>query len=216
MIDRIERFCTLWCKNIADDVSVAEESDYAALVYEKLAAMYGESWREYHTMAHIDCCLEYFDRCQHVASDPDAIEMAIWFHDCIYEVGAQDNEARSRDWFLDVSNRHLDSDFRNVVDILIMDTVHRTEPETSDGKLLADIDLTSFGLPWEHYMRDGDNVRREMALDTDPDKGGNKFAFLDALLTRPSIYFSPYYKEHFEAGARKNLMRHKALLESGN
>ena len=183
-------------------------------VFSKLEAMYGETWRTYHNMGHISACLTYFDNCREVADNPDAIELAIWFHDCIYEVGNEYNEAMSRDWFLEVTDGHLDPALRKAVDGLIMDTVHNGVPETRDGKLLADIDLTSFGLSWDEYMRDGDNVREEMGQHQSFKKKGGKYSFLDILLSRQSVYFSDYYLEHFEASAQDNLRRHKALLES--
>ena len=204
----------MWQRNIASERSQDAESHYAAEIFDKLAAMYGESWRTYHNMGHISSCLTYFDRCREVADYPDAIEMAIWFHDCIYVVGSEDNEALSRDWFLEVTDGHLEPLLRKAVDGLIMDTVHDGVPETQDGKLLADIDLTSFGLPWEEYMRDGDNVREEMALHQDDARKGGKYSFLDNLLSRQSVYFSDYYLENYEESAQANLRKHKELLAS--
>ena len=96
--------------------------------------MYGEAWRTYHNMEHIGACLTYFDRCRDVANHPDAIEMAIWFHDCIYEVGNTNNEALSRDWFLEVlanPNKMLfvaEAGGRVAGQILVIDSVSMDDP----------------------------------------------------------------------------------------
>ena len=128
-------------------------------------------------------------------------------------MGASDNEARSRDWFLQCSNGVLPNSIRNLVDELIMDTCHRTEPETADGKLLADIDLTSFGLPWEQYLADGKNVQQEFNFGDNGSNSTSTSGFLKYLAGRNYIYYSPYYREHFEKSAQNNISTHLNILE---
>ena len=203
-----DRFTELWIRH--ERVSDAQ---HVASVYKQLIEMYAESWRTYHNIGHIKACLSYFDNCSDHADNSDAIEMAIWFHDCIYSVGATDNEARSRDWFLDVSDNHLPDDFRKLVAELIMDTCHKDEPISSDGKLLSDIDLTSFGLPWEEYLADGKNVQMEFStLKPKPEKinpdASPKASFLEILKQRDTIYYSPFYLANFEHAAQTNIQQH--------
>lgn len=197
----------MWNRN-----ALTPEIANASQIFEKLVAMYSESWRTYHNLDHISSCLGFFDDCRHQAESPDAIELAIWFHDCIYVVGAKDNEAKSRDWFLSQSEGILPEPLRRNVAGLIMDTRHVSRPESDDGKLLADIDLTSFGLPWEKYLSDGKNVQHEFSGGENGSSKGKKSAFLEKLLERDSIYYSPYYKKHFEKSAQDNIARHIGSL----
>lgn len=204
-----DRFCALWDRNTSPDF----KSDSADL-FRQLETLYMESWRAYHNLDHIKACLDVFDTCKSHADQKDSIELAIWFHDCIYTVGSADNEARSKQWFLDKSEHVLAEALRQTVAQLIMDTCHRYPPDTNDGKLLSDIDLSSFSLPWDQYVTDGRNVEREIT-GQEPVAGPiHKTGFIEMLLTRDSIYFSDYFLEHRESLAQKNIQRHLALVDS--
>src|SRR5678809_692845 len=63
--------------------------------YEQLTDAYAEPHRCYHTQQHIAECLEEFDEARHLARDPVAIELALWFHDAVYNPRAADNEEQS-------------------------------------------------------------------------------------------------------------------------
>src|SRR5262245_59080574 len=56
---------------------------------------YSESHRHSHTIRHIEECLNEFDAVRHLATQPVAVELAIWFHDAIYDTHASDNEEQS-------------------------------------------------------------------------------------------------------------------------
>ncbi len=206
-MSHLERFTALWNRH-----AVNRTDNRARKVHDELLAMYGEPWRAYHNFGHIVSCLGWLDLCKPHAEDPDAVEMAIWFHDCVYQVGAPDNEARSRDLFLEISDGVLDDDFRDRVAHLIMDTCHRSKPDSQDGQLLADIDLTSFGLRWNEYIADSDNVRKEMENSGTAPATSSKPVFLELLLNRESIYHTPYYRKHHEAQARQNIGKHLSDL----
>ena len=201
-----DRFTALWGRH-----ETSNGDSRARNVHDELIAMYGEPWRTYHNFDHISSCLGWFDLCKAHAKDPDSIEMAIWFHDCIYRVGAPDNEARSRHLFLARSDGELEDSFRNKVARLIMDTRHRRKPVSPDGQLLADIDLTNFGLHWNEYVANSSNVRQEIENSRQVPLSSFKPVFLEFLLTRESIYYSPYYREHHEAQALNNIKKHLLL-----
>jgi len=205
------RFTRLWQRHSQEPLP-----GFANEIFSQLATMYGEEWRSYHNIGHISDCLGYFDDCCDQASNPDAMEMAIWFHDCIYEIGARNNEARSRDWFMEQTRGILDDKFRNRVSELIMDTCHRHQPDTEDGKLIADIDLTSFSLPWDQYIADGKNVQKELGNDKPGSDPSKKIGFLANLSKRDTVYFSPYYLENFEKSAQDNISTHLVQLKQEN
>src|SRR5687767_6949665 len=63
--------------------------------YDRLTAAYAERHRHYHNQQHIAECLAEFDAARHLVRQPEAIELALWFHDAVYNPRAGDNEERS-------------------------------------------------------------------------------------------------------------------------
>ncbi len=64
-------------------------------VYRLLSDLYAEPQRAYHTLRHLTHCLDEFEDARYLAEHPNDVEMALWFHDAIYDPKATDNEARS-------------------------------------------------------------------------------------------------------------------------
>ncbi len=196
------RFIDLWCAH-----SKRPNRSSAKDVHDRLVAYYNEDWRSYHTFDHIRDTLGWLDDCKEHADDSDAVEMAIWFHDCIYVIGANDNEAQSRDYFLAESDGVLNESYRSRVAHLIMDTCHMEKPDSNDGELIADIDLTSFGLAWEDYYSDSLNVQKEFSIQK-PATFESKTFYLKKLKERTTIYHSNYYLQHYENAAQQNIAIH--------
>ncbi len=59
---------------------------------EQLLSAYAEPHRHYHTQHHIAACLEALDAHRHCAERPEEVELAIWFHDAVYDTRRTDNE----------------------------------------------------------------------------------------------------------------------------
>src|SRR5947207_15951860 len=64
-------------------------------IFEMLAAAYAGRDRYYHGIGHIRECLRELDSVRDSADDPRALELAIWFHDVVYDGRRKDNEERS-------------------------------------------------------------------------------------------------------------------------
>ena len=196
------RFAALWSRSLGGDESAAVET-----VYGRLIELYGEPHRHYHTLNHIRHCLREFDRAAALMDEPDAVEMALWFHDAIYQPGARDNERRSADLFRRWSDGRAEPVFQQRVDDLVMATTHREPPGWRDAGFVVDIDLSSFGLPWEMCERDGRLIRAEFAAVADDQYYLGHLRFLRALQDRPTLFSTEFFRRRYEWIARENLAR---------
>jgi len=197
-----ERFLKLW-----DRCPIQDGKADPCRVYDLLFGLYATPWRRYHTAEHLDHCLALFDRVSEQMDDPDAVEMALWFHDAVYDTRADDNEDRSADLFDAKVGSHADSAFRAKVIELILVTKHGDPPSDRDTGFIVDIDLSSFGLPWDDFMKDSGNVRKEFAHLSDSEFHQGQLKFFRHLLARPSFFATPYFRDHYEGQARSNLKR---------
>jgi predicted metal-dependent HD superfamily phosphohydrolase len=198
-----------------DVVSRCAPDADAGGVYRLLADKYSEPQRSYHTLGHIHHCLVQFDHARHLAEDPDALELAIWFHDAVFDPGADDNELRSAQLFDALLGPHLPRERAARVHGLIRDTEHPNEPGDNDARLMVDIDLSSFALPWDEFMRDTHAIRAELSQMPEPQLVAGSRRFLEALLSRPSIYQTAFFRDRLEAQARSNIERCMRDLDTG-
>lgn len=200
-----QRFTTLWRRCLSSGAD-----DNADAAWKALERGYSEPHRHYHDEQHLAHCLEQLDLAADEVQKPDQVEMAIWFHDVIHDPGQQHNEQRSADSFRDLASGVMDQDFIEAVDDLVMVTTHTRLPDDLDHQFICDIDLASFGCPWECFLRDSDAVKAEF-LGPDEDYYRGKVSFLEAMLQRPKIFFTDFFNVRYEEQARENIRR---LLEA--
>ena len=178
----------------------------ASMPWLKLQTAYRESWRAYHNLDHIGHCLTEFAGVRQLADNSIAVEAAIWFHDVIYDTRQKDNEERSADLASAVLAKAGKRDgFCQCVHELILATKHRSQPTSSDARLLTDIDLSILGQSPERYAAFEQQIRREYAWVADKDFAAGRSAVLNGFLQRNWIFNSPTFAQRFEEQARINL-----------
>ena len=199
-----DRFQSLWQRNL-----VAGARDDSAAIHRQLLDAYREPQRFYHTLEHIEHCLGMFELCKPELEQPDAVELAIWFHDAIYVPGAPDNEARSAGLYRHHADDVHADDFVALVSRLILATLHDGNSlEDPDADYMVDIDLSSFGLDWDAFLRDSKNLRLERPAVSDEDFYRNQGDFQKLLLARERFFHSKFFQQRFEQRARANLARY--------
>ena len=72
---------------------------------------------------------------------------------------------------------------------------------------IVDIDLSSFGLPWDEFVRDSAAVRAEFGHLSDDTFYPRQRDFMRKLLARPSFCYTDFFRERHEARARENIRR---------
>ena len=204
-----KRWLALWQR-----LGVARHADNAlADAFSALIARYAENHRHYHTAQHIGECLTHFDAVQSLCEHAHEVELALWFHDAIYNPRARDNEALSADWAVRVMREAaLASDAQTRVRALIMATCHDALPQTQDAQVLVDIDLAILGAEGARFDEYENQVREEYGFVPGLLFRNTRVKILQGFLDRPAIYSTTHFNMLLEKKARENLARSLANL----
>jgi predicted metal-dependent HD superfamily phosphohydrolase len=200
-----DRWKKLWKKLHAE--TVPQE------VFETLTQAYSSTDRFYHNLTHIHSCFSIFDQTKFLAAYPEEVELAIWFHDAVYDTRRDDNEQKSAEWAEKViSQSGLGGGIAKKVSGLILATRHRAEVWDTDAQLLVDVDLSSLGADPETFWQYEDNIRKEYAWVPDGLFRSRRTEILRSFLNREYIYYHEQYRGMFEGKARFNLKQAVAKL----
>ena len=184
-------------------------------VRDELIARYREPHRRYHTMAHIEDCLEQVRASTDLdAGQRDLLEAALWFHDAVYDPTRSDNEAESARLARDRLTREGAAPaFIEEVERLIQLTAgHAVEDGDRLGARLVSIDLSILGAEPERYDDYARAVREEYAYVPEPAWRAGRAAVMQRFLDAPRLFPDPEWANRCEAQARCNIRREIADL----
>lgn len=176
--------------------------------FDSLHAAYSERHRHYHSVSHIKAMLHHLDSVLSLVEHPQEVELAIWFHDAIYKPLSSTNEADSASWckkFL--AQNQYDGAKINLINDLIMATLHNHEVNKNDEMLLVDIDLSILGSPAEVYDEFEKNIRKEYSIVPSFIFRKKRKKLLQAFIDRDSIFNHEHFKIKYEQLARDNMCR---------
>jgi len=174
--------------------------------YHKLITAYSEKHRAYHTLDHITACFEHLDNVAQQATYAHEIKLALWFHDVIYNPFSGRNEEDSADLAkLFLSQNSVSPDVSQRVYDLIILTKDHVSPETDDGKLMLDIDLSILGAADHVYAQFEKDVREEYKRVPSFIFKKKRKEILKSFMMRPRIYHTEYFFARFEEQAKGNL-----------
>jgi predicted metal-dependent HD superfamily phosphohydrolase len=184
-----------------------------ARLHAELLDRYAEPQRHYHTRQHLTECFAQWARLRELSERPGEVEIALWFHDAIYEVRAHDNELRSAQW---AEAAALAAGVAPAVagrlHALVMATCHAAAPAGIDAELLVDVDLSILGAPTARFWEYERQIRREYAWVPELEYVSGRARVLEGFLARPRIYASARCHDELEAAARANLAASIARL----
>ena len=185
--------------------------------FDRLAAAYQAPTRHYHTLHHIEHLLHLVD--QAPLHDAVAVELAVWFHDAVYNALKPDNEARSAAEALAfLRGSALAPARQQRVAFLIERTADHTQPQPPDDADLLyflDADLSILGAPEAEYWAYARHVRREYRLVPDLLYRPGRRKVLAKMLAAPVLYRTPALRDQYDAPARRNLQAELAAWERG-
>lgn len=163
--------------------------------------------RAYHNREHLNECLAW---CELVPLPPDQVtllQLALIYHDAIYDPQRSDNERASADWALRDGHGQQ-------VERLILATCH---DHSADGLAawMVDIDLSILGSSPERFARYDLDIRREYAWVPAEVYRLRRAEVLRGFLERPAVYATEWFRERLEATARANLQGALERLADG-
>ncbi len=176
--------------------------------YTSLIKEHADKTRAYHTLDHIAACLRHLDTVRDITDRPDEIEMALWFHDAVYQPFSKTNEDDSAEWAADwLQDRGAPRDvFCRVADLILATKSHKAHEDT-DTQFMLDIDLSILGTDADTYDEFELNIRREYRHVPAFIFRKKRKAILEGFLKRDRLYMTGYFHDKFESSARINLIR---------
>jgi predicted metal-dependent HD superfamily phosphohydrolase len=180
----------------------------------ELIRRYQEPHRRYHDADHLADVLDRIDELAEDADDADAVRLAAWFHDAVYQPLRTDNEERSAV----LAERMLaDTDLppetvAEVARLVRMTAAHDPDPADRNGAVLSDADLAILAADPERYAAYAAAVREEYAAIPDEAFRQGRADVLRGLLAAPALFRTDQGRERWETAARHNLATELMLL----
>jgi predicted metal-dependent HD superfamily phosphohydrolase len=195
-----------WAELAGD--SPTSRTEWAALI-----EAWSEPHRRYHDLAHLAAVLGLVGELAGSASDPDAVRLAAWYHDVVYDPTRGDNEQVSAERAR-AGLRGLVPDERlaEVERLVLLTAGHDPEPGDADGAVLCDADLAVLAGPPESYVPYATAVREEYGHLSDEEFTNGRIAVLESLLALPALYRTAEAARQWSDAARANLTAELTLL----
>jgi len=183
-------------------------------LYNQLVAAYSEPHRHYHTLQHLRACLAHFDAAASLAQHPAQVELALWFHDAVYDPRCADNEERSAEWaWRSILAAGCGEEAAQRVQSLVLATRGHEASGDPDAQLLLDIDLAILGAAPARFDEYEQQIRAEYAHVAETQFRAGRAQVLSAFLERPRIYLTAAFHDALEHRARANIGRSLEALQ---
>lgn len=178
-----------------------------------LLRRYAEPHRRYHGLAHLLAVLDVVDELAAHAADAEAVRLAAWFHDAVYDPGRGDNERASADLARERLTGHRA--LEEVVRLVLLTASHDPLAGDANGAVLCDADLAILAAGPERYAAYAAEVRAEYAAVPDDVFRPGRARVLADLLDHRWLFHTPEARTRFEQAARANLRTELDLLGRG-
>ena len=182
-------------------------------IYQSLREKYNEPHRYYHNLEHISTCLKEYSDLKDLAKHPFEVEIAIWFHDVIYNTRQRGNEEKSAEYAHDTLHQFVKDKQLEEIQKLILITKHDSEPKNIDEKILIDVDLAIFGQQPEQYNEYEKKIREEYSWIPEQNFWKGRIKLLKNFLDREFIFYTEDFRSKYEEQARRNLQKSISLME---
>ena len=191
-------------QNLCNSLGVTDNGK----IFKTLIKAHAEPHRAYHTIDHIAACLRHLDNARSKTERPEEVELALWFHDAVYQPFSATNEEDSAQWAVDWLT--ASGAAKTVIERIknhILATKSHVAPKDLDGRYMLDIDLSILGTSPGIYDEFEKNIRREYKRVPRLIFRKKRKAILKGFLARPNIYMTDHFENTLEQQARDNITR---------
>ena len=191
--------------------SLCKEAGIAAAtadtLLQALTTGYHTPHRAYHNLEHIAACLQAAQPYLTYTDDPVAVQLAIWYHDLIYDTRASDNERQSAQYAHQalLASGVAGSLLTEVPRLILTTQTHQADVDDRNAHLLLDVDLAILGAAAPIYQWYAQAIREEYQWVPDEAYCQGRGRVLQQFLQRPQIYFTEPFTVQFEVQARYNI-----------
>jgi predicted metal-dependent HD superfamily phosphohydrolase len=200
-----ERFRTLWTSCLP--IGATRTGRPGEPIFDALLSRYTDVGRCYSSWMHLEHCLAEFDRAANQMDYPEAVELALWFHNVGHAPEADNDCPLGLELFQEWGVNRFPATLAEKVQRLIQITNHRQLPGEGDESYIVDIDLSSLAVHWTNFYLDSLKVRNESHSVSSIHRDASYVQFLKNLLDRPRIFHTYFFYERYETSARNNIRR---------
>jgi len=177
-----------------------------------IATRYAEPHRAHHDLSHVLDCLAHAAAVRPLLEHPLCVELALWFHDVVYDPRAGDNEERSAALATAALAACASPEVLGYVGELVLATKHPSRPTQSDARYVVDVDLAILGAQPETFDAYETAIRREYRWVPRPLYRRKRKEVLQSFLDFDRIYLTEHFHARLEEQARANLQRSLSRL----
>jgi predicted metal-dependent HD superfamily phosphohydrolase len=176
---------------------------------------YSSGKRFYHNLLHIAELLDFSIQYKSEIKDIDTLQLAIYYHDFVYNIAGTDNEEKSAETAklqlkkLGIADNKIEKCCK-----LITATKFHTDFIDKDTMFLQDFDLSVLGAEWSKYLQYSKNIRLEYSRFSDSQYKKGRIAILNYFLAKESIYKTVTFHNKYERISKNNIKREIDLLNS--
>ena len=155
---------------------------------------------------------------KNIAHNTQILQLSAWFHDCIYNPQAKDNEVISAINAEKVlSKLNIDSEIIYITAQIIRSTQnHQPLIAGVDNLIFLDTDLAILGTTQKQYLQYARAIRQEYRHLGDRDYRQGRTKILTQFLVKPRIYYTDYFYYQLETTARNNIQTEIKLLNKNH
>lgn len=178
-------------------------------IFNNILEAYEAKDRHYHNLNHIKSLLEFIGDRKDQIKDYDALIIAAWFHDVVYNTRTRDNEEKSAVFAREaLENLGIPEEIiKKAEGLIIATSKHENPTGENDYSIFLDGDLAILGSDIATYDNYAKAIRQEYSWVSEEQYKQGRKQVLENFLKRERIYFTEETHGKFEARARENIMR---------